>query len=329
MRLGVFNLTQYEGSVPASEVWSSVRELASVIDEGGFDSMWIGEHHVTPDDQYLQNIPVMAALANETENVTIGAGVWLLPLHNPVHVAELAATIDVMSDGRFQLGCGLGYRDAEFDAFGIDKSDRVGRLIDGVRLIRRLWTEDNVTFDGDYISVSDVTVNPKPAQSPHPPVLVGGYVDAAAKRAANIANSWMYGNLQDKAELERQFALYDEYVAEAGREDETFSPPVIREAFVLPDGDEAFDTVQPYLKSKFESYAGWGLDGVDFDDFREAAEDRFLIGSPESVLEDLEEYAEIGVDHVVLRVQYPGMDAATTRECLETMSDEVIPHLPS
>ncbi|WP_255152066.1 LLM class flavin-dependent oxidoreductase [Halorarius halobius] len=329
MRLGVFNLTQYEGSVPAKEVWSSVRELAGVIDEGGFDSMWIGEHHVTPDDQYLQNIPVMAALANETENVTIGAGVWLLPLHNPVHVAELAATIDVMSDGRFQLGCGLGYRDAEFDAFGIDKSDRVGRLIDGVRLIRRLWTEDDVTFDGDYVSVSNVTVNPKPVQSPHPPVLVGGYVDAAAKRAANIANSWMYGNLQDKAELERQFALYDEAVAEAGREAETFTPPVIREAFVLPDGDEAFDTVRPYLKSKFESYAGWGLDGVDFDDFREAAEDRFLIGSPESVLEDLEEYADIGVDHVVLRVQYPGMDAATTRECLETISDDVIPHLPS
>ncbi|WP_227378158.1 LLM class flavin-dependent oxidoreductase [Haladaptatus halobius] len=329
MQLGVFNLTQYEQSIPASEVWSSVHDLTMTIDEGGFDSLWIGEHHVTPDDQYLQNIPVLAALASETENVTIGAGAFLLPLHNPVHVAELAVTIDVMSDGRFQMACGLGYRDEEFDVFGVDKGDRVGRLVEGIQLMKRLWTEDKVSFAGDHFSVSDVTINPKPAQSPHPPLLVAGYVDAAAKRAANIGNSWMYGNLQNKAELKRQFTLYEEAVAEANREDECFTPPVLREAFVLPDGDEAFDTVRPYLQQKFESYAGWGLEGVDFDDFREASEDRFLIGSPESVLADLEEYADIGVNHVVLRVQYPGMDASTAKECLETISDEVIPHLPS
>ena len=329
MRLGVFNLTQYEGSTPAADVWSSVRDLATTIDKGGFDSMWIGEHHVTPDDQYLQNIPVMAALANETDNVTIGAGAFLLPLHNPIYVAELAATIDVISDGRFQMACGLGYRDIEFEVFGVEKSDRVGRLVEGVKLIRQLWTEDAVTFDGDYFSVSDITINPKPLQSPHPPLLIAGYVDAAGKRAAHIGDSWMYGNLQDKAELKRQFKLYEEAVAEAGRQEECFTPPVIREAFVLPDGDEAFDTVRPYLQRKFESYAGWGLDGVDFGDFRETSEDRFLIGSPESVLEDFEEYAELGVEHIVLRVQYPGMDPADAKKCLETISDEVIPHLPS
>lgn len=329
MRLGVYNLTQYERSVPAAEVWSSVHDLAMLIDEGGFESLWIGEHHVTPDDQYLQNIPVLSALASETENVTIGAGAFLLPLHNPVHVAELAATIDVMSDGRFQMACGLGYREKEFDVFGVDKSERVGRLVEGIQLMRRLWTEDGVTYDGDYVSVEDVSINPKPTQSPHPPLLVAGYVDAAAKRAASIANSWMYGNLADKAELERQFAVYEAAVDEAGRESECFTPPVLREAFVHPDEDEAFETVRPFLQRKFESYAGWGLDGVDFDDFREASEDRFLIGSPETVLEELEEYAELGVEHIILRVQYPGMDAATTKECLETISDEVIPHLPA
>jgi len=329
MRLGMFNLTQYDRSVPATEVWSSVSEFGRLVDEGGFDSLWVGEHHVTAEDQYLQNIPVLAALASETENVDIGAGALLLPLHNPVHVAELTATLDVMSDGRFQLTCGLGYRDEEFDVFGVDKSDRVGRLVEGIQLIRQLWTEDHVTYDGSHFSVSDVTINPKPMQSPHPPILVGGYVDAAAKRAANIANSWMYGNLADKAELERQFEVYEQAVAEAGRESECFTPPVMREAFVLPDEQEAFDTVRPYLQRKFETYAGWGLDGVDFDDFQEASEDRFIIGSPETALAELEEYAELGVEHVVFRVQYPGMDPAAARRCVETISDEVIPQLPS
>ena len=139
----------------------------------------------------------------------------------------------------------------------------------------------------------------------------------------------MYGNLADKTELERQFDVYEAAVAEADREAECFTPPVLREAFILPDEEEAFDTVRPYLERKFESYAGWGLDGVDFSDFRAASEDRFIIGSPETVLADLEEYANLGVEHIVLRVQYPGMDAAVAKECLETISDEVIPHLPT
>lgn len=330
MKLGVFNLTQYDASVSGPAVWESVRDLAKTIDEGGFDSLWVGEHHVTPDDQYLQNIPVLSSLAEVTENVTLGAGAFLLPLHNPVYVAELTATIDVLSEGRFQLACGLGYRDEEFAAFGVDKADRVRRLEEGVQLIQDLWGKNNVTFEGDCFQFEDVSINPKPVQDPHPPILVAGYVDAAAKRAANIADSWLYGNLQDKEELRRQFGVFEEAVSDAGRRDECFTPPVLREAFVLPDEDEAFETVRPYLERKFESYAGWGLEGVDIEsNFREAAEDRFLIGSPETVVEELEEYAEIGVEHVICRVQYPGMDPEEAKRCLETMSDEVIPHLPN
>lgn len=328
MNIGIYNLTQYDTSEHPNDVWASVRDLALLVDESGFDSLWIGEHHVTPDDQYLQNIPILSALAAETENVTIGAGAFLLPLHKPVHVAELGATIDAMSDGRFWLACGLGYRDEEFHAFEVDKSTRVARLVEGVKLIRRLWTEDEVTFEGDVFEFEDVTINPKPVQDPSPPLLVAGFADRAGKRAAHIGDSWLFGNLADKEELERQFELYDSEVAAAGREETCFTPPVLREAFVLPDEDEAFETVEPYLKRKFESYSGWGLEGTDItDDFRAASEDRFVIGSPESVVEDLEEYAELGVEHVIFRVQYPGMDPDAARRCIETIADEVIPHL--
>jgi len=94
--------------------------------------------------------------------VNIVAGAFLLPLQNPVYVAELTATINVISDGRFHLACGLGYRQEESDVFGVEKSDRVGRLAEGIELIRRLWTEDGVTFDGDHFSVFDVSIKPKP-----------------------------------------------------------------------------------------------------------------------------------------------------------------------
>lgn len=328
MKLGVYNLTQHDKSLDSTEVWESIRDLALLIDEGGFDSIWIGEHHVTPDDQYLQNIPILSALATETKNVSIGAGAFLLPLHNPVHVAELGATIDAMSGGRFWLACGLGYRDEEFHAFDVDKRTRVTRLEEGVKLIRRLWTEDRVTFEGEQFQYENVTINPKPVQDPSPPLLIAGFVDAAAERAGRIGDSWFFGNLANKKELRRQFELYEEAAAAAGRKETCFTPPVLREAFVLPDEKEAFETVEPYLRRKFESYASWGLEDTDIvDDFQGTAEDRFVIGSPETVLTDLEEYADIGVEHIIFRLQYPGMDDKTTRKCIETITDEILPHL--
>lgn len=329
MDFGVLNLTEYDAADPQDDVWAAVREMAELVDESGFDSLWFGEHHVTPDHQYMQNTTALAATAAITSDVTLGAGALLLPLHNPVHIAELGASIDVVSDGRLMLTCGLGYRDAEFEAFGVDKRDRVGRLEEGIEVIRRLWTEDEVSYDGEHVSLDGVTINPKPIASPHPPLMVAGYADAAAKRAARIGDSWYYGNVQSRAELERQLEVYREAVADAGRTEETFAPPIMREAFVLPDEDEAVETVEPYLVDKYSTYEGWGLGDVDIaGNFREASEGRFLIGSPQTVLAELEAYHEAGVEHVVARIQFPGMAPADAKRSLETIADEVLPHLP-
>lgn len=329
MEFGIFDLTQYDAEESQTEVWQSVRDIAVLVDESGFDSLWFGEHHVTPEDQYIQAPIAMAAAAEATSDVKLGAGAMLLPLHNPVHAAEVTASLDVVSDGRLIVACGLGYRDEEFDVFGVEKSKRVGRLEEGIQVMRRVWTEDNVDYDGRVFQFDDVTINPKPVQDPHPPLLVAGYVDAAAERAARLGDSWYFGNLASREELARQFEVYHEAVEEHSREDETFTPPVMREAYVLPDEDEAYETVKPYLQSKFESYAGWGLDGVDLEgDFRNAAEGRFLIGSPETVLEELERYHELGVEHIIVRIQFPGMPPEDAKRSIETIADEVLPHLP-
>lgn len=328
MEFGLFDLTQYDAAEPPDEVWGTAREFAVRADELGFDSLWFGEHHVTPEDQYIQAPIALAAAAEATEDITLGAGAMLLPLYNPVHAAELTASIDVVSDGRLWVAAGLGYRDEEFEAFGVEKSDRVARLVEGIMLLRKLWTEDGVSFDGKVHQFEDVTINPKPVQDPRPPILVGGYVDAAGRRAARFGDSWFFGNIASREEMARQFEMYREAVAEHGREDETFTPPVFREAFVLPDEDEAYDTVRPYLQKKYESYSDWGMDGVDLaGDFRSAAEGRFLVGSPETVLEEIDRYADHGVEHIVVRTQFPGMPAEDAMRSVETIADEVIPQL--
>jgi alkanesulfonate monooxygenase SsuD/methylene tetrahydromethanopterin reductase-like flavin-dependent oxidoreductase (luciferase family) len=115
----------------------------------------------------------------------------LLPLHNPVELAEVGAFMDVISGGKFLLGVGLGYRPEEYAIYGIPMAERVSRLSEAVGIIRRLWTEDHVTHQGRHWQFSDATIGPRPLQSPAPPIIIGAQVKAAIARAANIADGWL------------------------------------------------------------------------------------------------------------------------------------------
>ena len=327
MKLGIFHTTQYDLETDPSVAWERYSRHARLIDDSGFHSIWVGEHHVTSTSQYFQPIPTIANLGAITNRVQLGIGALLLPLHNPIYIAELGGVLDVITGGRFTMACGLGYRDAEFAMFGVDKAERVGRLVEGVRLIKRLWSEENVTFDGEYFSVENISINPKPLQNPLP-LLLAGYVDAAAKRSAKIANGWMYGNIADKDEIKRQLELYEKFRDEFNRRNVTKSPIMLREGFVLDDDREAFETVEPYLKGKFEGYENWGLEGLNMDtDFEDFCQNRFIIGDPETAIDELTEYAELGIEHIILRVRYPGIDEQAVEKCLQTLADEVIPHI--
>ena len=120
----------------------------------------------------------------------MGTNLILLPLHNPVEVAEIGAFLDVITGGRFLLGVGLGYRPEEFAIFGVPMAERVSRLVEGVEIIRRLWTEDGVTHHGRHWRLDGVTIRPRSLQRPRPPILVGAQVPAGIARAARIADGW-------------------------------------------------------------------------------------------------------------------------------------------
>ena len=157
----------------------------------GFDSIWGGEHHATPGFHYFPLLPMLHRLAAEAEGMWLGTNLALLPLHNPVEMAEVGAFLDVITEGRFLLGVGLGYRNEEFAIFKVPMAERVSRLTEGVEIIRRLWTEDRVTHKGRHWELADVTIRPRPVQRPRPPILVGSQVMAGIERAARIADGWL------------------------------------------------------------------------------------------------------------------------------------------
>src|SRR5216117_1697732 len=132
----------------------------------GFTSVWASQHYLSDPFTYFQPIPTLARVAADAPGMTLGTGCLLLPLHHPVEIAEQLATLDVITGGRFIFGVGLGYRDVENEAMGHDPKERVGRLVEGLEVIERLWNGEPVTYQGTHFRLRDVRISMRPLQRP-------------------------------------------------------------------------------------------------------------------------------------------------------------------
>src|SRR5579864_3168088 len=167
-----------------SELYRRHVDLAVEAEDLGYDTIWLTEHHFVEDGYSPAMMPLGAAIATRTKKIRIGTFVLLMPLHHPLHVAEQAVTLDVLSNGRFDLGLGQGYRPQEFEGFNISRAERASRLREGVEIIRRVLSEDNVSYEGKHFTVRNVTLYPKPVQKPHIPIWIGARSRKATERAA-------------------------------------------------------------------------------------------------------------------------------------------------
>src|SRR5215469_14771018 len=156
-----------------SDLYRRHIDLCVEAEDLGFDTIWLTEHHFVEDGYSPSMLPIAAAIAARTKRIRIGTFVLLMPLHHPLHVAEDAATIDVLSNGRLDLGLGQGYVPREFAGFNVPRDERSRRLREGVEIVRRAFTEEQFTFEGKCYTVRDVSLYPKPVQQPHPPIYFG------------------------------------------------------------------------------------------------------------------------------------------------------------
>ena len=307
MKVGMFINTQFpEGDNVAARIPELVEQVR-LAREVGFSSVLFPHHYLTAPLQMLQIAPMMAYLLPEARGMTIGGNILLLPLLNPVHVAEEAATLDVLSGGNFVLGAGLGYREGEFEAFGVSLKERAARFTESVALMRRLWSGERVTFAGKFYRVTDHGISLKPTRPGGPPVWVAGLVEAAVKRAARIGDAWLIANATTLGATEPLMAVYRAALAEAGKTVSEF--PIARECYVGANHATAMEECRAALEYKYNSYAAWGMESPTAHmSFEEMAKDRFIIGDKVSVKEEIARWAEtLGVNHFVMRVQWPGL----------------------
>ena len=308
MKVGLFINTQFPEGVNVPARIPEMVEQVRVARDAGFASLWFPHHWLTEPMQMLQITPIMAYLAAEAKNMVIGPNILILPLLNPVQVAEESATLDVLTGGRYVLGAGLGYREPEFHSFNIPLAERAPRFVESIDLMRRLWGGERVTHQGRFYQVKDAGISLKPVRPGGPPVYIAAQVEAAVKRAARIGDAWLIVNAAGLDVVVPQMKLYRQSLAEYGRTPLEF--PIARECYVGASHATALAECRAALEYKYNAYASWGLRSPTangpFEDF---VRNRFIIGDKVSVKEEIARYREIlGVDHFIMRCQWPGLE---------------------
>jgi len=304
----------------------------------GFDEAWLTEHHFIDDGYSPSLLTIGAAIAARTQRIRIGTFLLLLPLHNPVRVAEDTATLDLISGGRFDLGVGLGYRKGEFDDQGIPARERAGRMQENLTIVRRLLSSESVTIDGRYTTLHGIRISPPPLQRPHPPIWVGGTAPKAVERAARMGLHFLTGG-------PRSVNVYDDALRANGKDPHDFHVAAMRPTFVASTRERAWEIAAKPLRYMAAGYLEWTTEARDapgatepaaplpsveeiirkqsFDFFGEPV----LVGTPDDVTAQIEEYRTCSrLTDLVCGMALPGMPPDQIRSGMELFAREVIPH---
>jgi alkanesulfonate monooxygenase SsuD/methylene tetrahydromethanopterin reductase-like flavin-dependent oxidoreductase (luciferase family) len=333
MRFGLAVMNDFPpGFRPADRV-GEMREQVAAARESGFSSVWMLQHYLGSMPT-LQPLPTLAAMTAESGAMDVGTNMLILPLHHPVEIAELYATLDHLSGGHAVAGFGMGYRENEFAAFGIPLDERKDRYEESVELVRRLWSGETVHHEGRFFRLDGERISLTPVRPGGPPVWVGaGAHKAGALRAARLGDAWIIPPHVTPDRLRTVLQWYGDELERLGRP--AGREVVVRRELVLdPDAAKARERglqARGDLTAAYSAYnapdqtgAYKHLSGADA--ATEVADASYLFGTPEMAVERLKELEDAGVTYVILRMQWFQLPQADVLATMQLFRDEVLPH---
>jgi alkanesulfonate monooxygenase SsuD/methylene tetrahydromethanopterin reductase-like flavin-dependent oxidoreductase (luciferase family) len=336
IRVGYLPCTQDPPSgANMTRVIDEIMAEAQMAEASGWDGCFISEHHQQADG-YLPNPLLMAGLVGmRTQRLTVGTSVLLLPLYQPVHVAEDCAMIDLATQGRLILGVGVGYQVPDFMAFEVPIAERAARTAEALAILRHCWSGQRFSFSGKHFYYQDTLITPVPLQRPGPPVWMAAWSPAGLQRAARLADGWLADPVQSLPIVKGNANRYRAAAAEAGR---TPFICLMRDAVIANSMPEAEAASGPtmYTHRFYFQYGAYVPDEYLQDvtrpedlSFAKAAKDRLIVGSAEDCLAQLQRWqAEIQPDYLIIRFRQPGGPThQKTLEAIRAFGEQVIPKL--
>ena len=351
MRFGGFSFGSWHESESHGEVLAQMVELAVHADRLGLDSFWLGEHHFSRHGILADTMVMAAHIAARTERIRIGTAVIVLPLHNPVRVAEQVAIVDHLSGGRLDVGVGIGYQQREFAGLGVDIDEARARFIESLDVMVRAWTEEPLVYDGEHVRIAEedaIGVYPKPLQQPHPPIYQAvsttpASIDLAASRGLPVI---VGGPTDVLGRAPQVIAHWRERMRAHGRDPEGYDLPCLQNVFVAESDEAARAELERVdaswsLRVLREVGSPIGRDGKAPEGYEhwvqrwqqsqlasgEAARTDVpqLFGSPDTVANQVQALRDQGVEHVFGRFTIPGVPFERVQRSLELFATEVVP----
>jgi probable F420-dependent oxidoreductase len=286
---------------------AAFRAYFARAEELGYHSAWTQESTLSSGPQ-LGPIETMTYAAACTQRLRLGCVVFVSTLHSPVHLAKSLSTLDQLSRGRLDVGIGTGGKGRPFAAFGVDPERYVARFTEGLALMKALWTQPLVTFDGEFWQLKDAPMEPKPFQKPHPPVWIGGSAPSALRRAVRLGDGFFGAGSTTTASFADQVRVVRETLAEAGKPAGEF--PVAKRVYIAV-GDDA-GRARQQINAALERLYGRRVGAI------EAAA---VAGTPADCVSELRAVAAAGAELILFTPLFEQAEHA------ERLATEVIPQL--
>ena len=303
----------------SADGYYDVAEFARRAEALGYDRVTTGEHLMdgNPPRPTLLSIPAMAAAAGATRNLRVMTGIVIAPLYHPVLLAKQVTTLDVISGGRVDFGIGIsGQRGTkvEFDAVGVSVRTRGRRTNEMLEVMKRLWTEEQVSHQGEFFNFDDVTLLPRPVQQPYPPIWVSGRSEAAMRRAALLGDGW-YPYLFTVRRLRQSNETIRQMAAEAGRDLTNFHWGLNQPTAIADNREEAFAQAVANVGQRYVTPERSAED---------IARALCIAGTADDCVEAVQERIDAGVRDINLSFLSP--DSAGLYQQMEMFAGRVMPH---
>ncbi len=309
---------------PADEFYTRTLQQIKDAEALGFSSVWLTEHHFCEDGYTPSPLVLAGVIGAQTQNMRIGTNLMLLPLHDPVRLAEDAATLSLATSGRFDLGVGIGYRQLEFDQFGRKLSHRPSMMEEGIEIIRRAWAGEPINFTGKRFSVGDLRITPAPISKPQ--LLLGGMAEPAIQLAARIGDGFLCtGGIG--------LDLYAEALAAQGKTDG--NAVLGCWAIIAEDPEEEAARIGEHVLYQTNEYIKWGAFGPPestplFDTPASAIENGlYELWDAELAVSKLRELKDTYpmISDVHFWAQFPGESHESGSARMKYIAEKVLPRL--